>query len=215
MVNIMPFTVAQFSNTRQYLYHLTFVSNLPMIRTERRLYCAAELISRAKQEHLIDERRIEHVELRIEGYLVRLRDQAPLHQGNIEFEKGWNIRRLVENLNTRVFFWPGGPCKPIDYGARHFEHYRNENPAILRLRTSDVTRTNRDNAPLFCRFNSGSPRCSGGRKSPRGSETFVEARRCNFRPSEAVEVTFLRSVRLPQDTEVSADGLTEWALLFQ
>jgi len=52
---------------------------------------------------------------------------------------------------------------------------------------------------LFCRFNSGSPRVSGGNKPPRGPETFVPGEQLFLPPSRVVETAFRGSVRLPEE----------------
>jgi hypothetical protein len=109
-------------------------------------------------------------------------------------------------LNARVFFWPGGRVGPIDYGVRHFNRYASSKPAVIRVAFGDVLRANSGATPELCAYNSGAPRCSGGRKSPRGAETFVTAARFPRSPAEVREVTFVGSVALPESTEV-ADAL--------
>ena len=65
-------------------------------------------------------RRPQPVRLDLGGRIVEVRDQAPLHKGNLHFDEGWSMARLVEYLNGHVFFWPGGADGPIDYGRRHW-----------------------------------------------------------------------------------------------
>ena len=131
---------------------------------------------------------------------VRVRDQAPLHAGNVEFEAGWDFARLVAALNDRVYFWPGTADSPIEYGLRHLGRYLSESPAIIKIPTRSLFAINP--APLFCGYNSGSPRCSGGRKSPRGSTTFQSGANCTLGASDVVEVTFEEVARLPSEAEV-------------
>src|SRR6185295_17449394 len=100
--------------------------------------------------------------------------------------------RLLKAINERVFFWPGTEFRPISYGIRHFERYRSERPVILRCK-SDLLFNTPGQEPEFCKYNSGSPRCSNGIGSPRGPDTFVPASRAMFSAAKAVEVTFAKS----------------------
>ncbi len=79
----------------------------------------------------------------------------------------YSYEDLIENLNRRIFFWPGTPAGPIGYGRRHFERYREENPVILRINVRSLLCANAKVEPKFCRYNSGSPRCSKGREPQR------------------------------------------------
>jgi hypothetical protein len=67
-----------------------------------------------------------------------------------------------------VFFWPGREAGPNDHGRRHYERYRNDDVVLIRVPTQRMPE-----GAEVCFFNSGSPRCVDGRKSPRGSATFV------------------------------------------
>lgn len=158
-------------------------------------------------------RRPKHVLIRVHGADVQLRDQAPLHAANVAFADGWQLEDLVEALNRRVFFWPGTSRGPNDYGVRHFARYQSEGPVILRTSTAALLRQNQESTPLFCRFNSGSPRYSGGRASPRGADIFVVADRFCGGLSDVVELTFPNEVRLPIDTEWSCSPSGPWRSL--
>lgn len=137
-----------------------------------------------------------------------------MHAGNIEFEGGWVLEDLVEDLNRRVFFWSGWERGPIRHGANHFERYRAERPAILRVRFGSLREHNPGSTPLFCKFNSGAPRRYQGRPSPRGPRTFLPAHDCPYTPGSVVEVTFLENVKLPPDTEVSDRPDGGWQPLY-
>jgi hypothetical protein len=82
---------------------------------------------------------------------VSVRDQAPLHPGNMRLEPGWTLSTFVRYLNDRVFFWPGTDRGPISYGARHYERYLSEGPMIIRVRTASIIARNAATEPLFCR----------------------------------------------------------------
>jgi hypothetical protein len=142
--------------------------------------------------------------------VIYLRDQITLHRGNARLTKECRFEDFVEYLNRRIFFWPGWNSGPISYGLRHFAHYRDEDPIILRVAFESLLRANPSAIPLFCRYNSGSPRCSYGKKSPRGPNTFVEAGRFAEAPSKVVEVTFDTKIVLPGDTEFAARPTGPW-----
>jgi hypothetical protein len=64
---------------------------------------------------------------------------------------------------------------------------------------------NSGNQPLFCRFNSGSPRCTDGRKSPRGPGLYSSCHEFVGPPGSVVEVTFSERAMLPTDVYSIAD----------
>lgn len=210
----MPFSTADFAQVRPYLYHLTATWNLPRIRRTRRLESAAVLARQAGRPDLIEARRRDHVELSVHGEQVSLRDQAPLHAGNMRLDPMWSFAQFVRHLNERVFFWPGTLAGPISYGMRHFGRYEIEQPSILRVRFTSLLEENPDLEPRFCRYNSGSPRWNRGVASPRGESTFVPAAEASFRPAQVVEVTAVGSVILPEDTQWGAVPAGPWQRLF-
>lgn len=198
----MPFTIDRYSLIRPHLYHLTARSNLKRIRQTMVLVSAARIIAEVGRTDLMREKRKSSNLFEIRGEMVHVRDQAPLHAGNLSLPDNWSLSDFVELLNHHVFFWAGNQGGPIEYGDRHYARYADENPAVLRITVSDIVRANAENPPLFCKFNSGSPRCSYGRPSPRGPETFVRAEDASFPPSAVVEVTFQGEVTLPETTEL-------------
>jgi hypothetical protein len=139
----------------------------------------------------------------IQNSAVSMRDQKPLHRGNISFDRGWNFEDVIQMLNERVFFWPGTEGGPISYGLRHFERYAGEKPVILRILSQDMFDKNEDQEPQFCPYNSGSPRCSNGLGSPRGPKTFVTCEVAEFTASKVVEVTYVLKALLPRKVEIS------------
>jgi hypothetical protein len=191
----------RYLNIRPYLYHLTARSNRAHIADTRMLFPAATLMQRARCEHLLRVRRVSHERLTIDGITILVRDQTPLHEGNLALPKGYLYADLIGDLNRRVFFWPGTARGPISYGINHFGRYKGEKPIIIRVRFDSLLQANPMAAPEFCKYNSGAPRCSYGRKSPRGPNTFVSASHFSESPSQAVEVTFCSSVAIPANTE--------------
>src|SRR5438045_2237603 len=98
-----------------------------------RLIPAAILLERAGRTDLMRVPRRQSIRTMVDGRTIVLRDQAPLHKGNMQLPKGHTFEEFVENLNKRIFFWPGTDAGPRDYGLRHFEHYKEEQPIILRM----------------------------------------------------------------------------------
>lgn len=203
-----------FALTRPYLYHLTARSNLKRIRETKTLFPAAALMERAGRADLIRLRRRSHERLNIDGQAILLRDQAPLRRGNLMLPSGYQFEDFIENLNGRVFFWPGTAARPIESGIRHFERYREEQPLILRVDYRSLIDDNSDINPEFCRYNSGSPRCSHGKKIPRGPNTFVTEPDFEGTASQVVEVTFGSEVDLPLNTLFGKNPKGPWHSLF-
>lgn len=186
---------------RPWCYHLTSRENLERIRKGRELWSSEELLRAAGRESFVSERRTGSWRVEVGADTVILRDQAPLYQGNIAFAEGWEFTDVVKLLNSFVFFWPGTDKGPIPYGQRHFQRYRSERPVILRVRTRDLADAAADRLAL-CGFNSGAPRCSRGRKSPRGPDTFIPPDTFPRRASQVVEIVVRRALPLPDHVEI-------------
>ena len=198
---------------RPYLYHLTHKNNLNNLRKTGQLFPALTLMQMGGREDLIRKRRPGHVSVSVDGETIFLRDQHPLHAGNAKFPRGYSFEDLVENLNRRVFFWPGTATTIVTSGLNHFECYRQEKPILLRVKFQSLLDSNPGATPLFCQFNSGSPRCVHGERSPRGPKTFISAEDFRYTPSRVVEVTFDSHLMLPPDTEFGSRPTGPWQLL--
>jgi hypothetical protein len=211
MVKItMGLDLGLFIERRPYAYHLTALENFRLMSASGFIRSASELIESARAG-LLRVRRRGHAPIQIGDAKALLRDQDPLHEGNIRFEGGWKMADLVEELNRHVFFWPGTDEKPNDYGTRHYKRYsRSEKPVIVRVPTASLINANPDLKPHFCQFNSGSPRCVGGRRSPRGPDTFLPAERFPGTASDVAELTFRGAVRLPAQTEYASTPYGPW-----
>lgn len=210
----MPFILDRYSRIRPFLYHLTARENIERIRTSRRIDSTTALLAAAANEEGVRIRRTATTPISIGSDQVLLRDQAPLYRGNIEFTDGWELEDFVEDINRRVFFWSGWEYGPIPHGVRHFGRYQAEHPLILRVPFDALRRCNAEQTPFFCKYNSGSPRRFQGRSSPRGPDTFLPADHCSYNPGDVVEVTFIGSVTLPDNTEVSDHVEGPWRRLF-
>ena len=209
----MPIAVGDLIARRPFFYHLTARGNLPRIQRDGRLVCANAFFRQANRVDLATVRRRHHCVLEVVGELVHIRDQAPLHEGNMKLEGGWDYQRFVREINDLVFFWPGDERAPIPYGRRHFARYADEDVRILRVSTADLLAANQRCEALVCRYNSGSPRWSRGRPSPRGPATFVTLNQAVFPVNSVVEVTFRSEVILPPSTTVSWSLAGPWRTL--
>lgn len=214
-ITLNGFDIDRFAKLRPYLYHLTAAGNLAHIRASRSIAPAVDWMRRAGRIDLLRQRRKDQVTLQVNGQRILLRDQKPLARGNIEFALGYTYEELVESLSSRVSFWPGRVDGPNAYGVRHFERYENEHPVIIRARFCSLIAANQGVQTMFCRYNSGCPRCSNGFKSPRGSDTFVGAGDFTGTESKVVEVTFASEVSLPADAEYGSNPCGPWKALFE
>ena len=196
--------------TRPYVYHLTHIENLSHLRELRQLFPAAMLMRRAGRLDLVRTPRPGPIPLTVDGRTIILRDQKPLHKGNIKLPKGFSFEDFIESLNKRIFFWPGDMTRPIPYGVRHFEHYKAEGPAILRIEFTSLLESNPSATPRFCQYNSGSPRCSHGKKIPRGPSTFPAATEFVGTAGRVVEVTFEREIHLPPTAQFGVSPNGPW-----
>jgi hypothetical protein len=209
----MGFSDDQFARSRPFVYHLTARSNVGEIRTSHVLHSAASLMQMAADSSFLRKKRTQTVRVQLGTVAIDIRDQQPLYAGNISFHGGWSFEDVVQSLNERVFFWPGSHNGPISYGRRHFLRYADERPVILRFSTADLYRANPGVSPLYCRYNSGSPRCSYGAGSPRGPSTFVSANAVDYTPGKVVEVTYCVRATLPQLLEVGDSTSGPWRRL--
>jgi hypothetical protein len=96
-----------YQDARPYLYHLTDKINLAHVRETNRLYPAATLMETAGRHDLLRTRRGSHERITIGKTVIMVRDQAPLHRGNISFEDGYTFEKAVESLHRRILSWPG------------------------------------------------------------------------------------------------------------
>jgi hypothetical protein len=203
----MPLDLERFSKLRPFLYHLTGRGNIPYIQEDMELKPSNTLYAASGENDFRGTRRRGPRMLK-SGRQVR--DQDPLHPGNISFSGGWTFADLILHLDDHVFFWPGWERGPIQSGKNHFERYAAERPTILRVATTELFRGNRDIPPLFCKYNSGAPRCTYGKGSPRGPQTFLPATEFPFLATDVKEVTFRSSVKLPSSVQATSYPNDSW-----
>lgn len=199
-----------FAVLRPYLYHLTDSRNLPRVQRLGRLSPAADILHATGRPELITIRREADLVLAIDNDTVILRNQSPLHEANVELVGGWGFADLIGYLNAHVYFWPGDTIGPTGLGRAFLDRHATSSLAILRTRTVNLLAANRSQPALFSKYNSGAPRHSRGRPSPRGPDTFVRASQFAHTPSRAQEVAFHGVVALPQSTAHATGVGSPW-----
>jgi hypothetical protein len=180
------------------------------LAAQRVVYSTAKLLREARDSRWLNQRRETMLTVTISGSPVDIRDQKPLYAAKMLLEGGWSFSDFVRHLNEHVFFWPGWHDKPIRHAQRHYDRYAADSPVILRARTQYLFDANKSARPLFCKYNSGSPRTTMGKGSPRGPNTFVECRAAGYGACDVAEVTFETSVRLPDSIESSDSPFGPW-----
>jgi hypothetical protein len=207
----MPLDLKHFADLRPYLYHLTGRENIAYIQEDMVLKSANTLFADAGQDQLRKIKRTDHTVLTIGKRRVPVRDQKPLYEGKIAFAMGCTFEDFVFHLNERVFFWPGWENEPVLSGRNHFKRYALERPIILRVGFGQLVAANQAVEPLFCKYNSGAPRCINGKGSPRGLQnTFLQAEAFHFPPGNVVEVTFKSRLRLPPSVQAAYYPACHW-----
>lgn len=180
------------------LWHLTSRANVGRITATRSLESAAALMAAAGDEQWLRQRRLESVPIRIGEHTVWLRDQAPLHPGAVRFEGGWDFARLVEEINQRVYFWPGDHLGPVARALGNFKAFRESTDVVcLRLPLDKVRRAVRPFQLQVTSVNVGALRShptSG--LALRGPSTFVAAGAFPGRPRSVQEVVIRGALSL-------------------
>ncbi len=195
--------IQKFIKLRPYLYHLTDKRNLDSIFENRTLISTVNLVLQVNlpnAETFLRTRRVGHQDISNQKSKIILRDQDPLFEkiASKNLELGITFGDFVYILNSRVFFW----VKDTDL-ATHYKRYENQNefPVVLRFGTTDLLGAN-EHKPMFCRLNSGAPRCSSYHPEgapQRGKSTFQYAEDYERTPSSVREVTFEGSCKLPTE----------------
>ena len=136
----MPLTldIERFIQTRPYLYHLTYQGNLNRILDTKVLEPAAASLAIGGWTPPRLAPRHHHQLVEADGHSVWIRDQQPLHVGNIAFEDGLDMPRWLAHIDSHVFFWPRREDGPVEGGRNHFERYAAERPALLRVPTKSL-----------------------------------------------------------------------------
>ena len=207
----MPITLATFTNSRRYAYHVCGEVNFHLIRISGTLRSAESILGGTEHESLLRGKREQTKSVSVNGALVQIRDHKPLISANIEFNEPYSLNDFVQELNSRVFMWAGtevGPCKS---GRNHIQKYKDEGSVfILRAPTYKLVECNEtENLEItFC--NSGSARQNNGQRAKRGRHTFMRLAQATRQPGEIVEITFLGVAMLPLETEYARELSGPW-----
>lgn len=204
-------TIEKFIRSRPYLYHLTHRNNIDSILRARRIESTSLLTERVQhpdRENFLQQRRATNVAIGRGEHSFVIRDQAQikleaLRQALVD---GCSLEQFISLLNSKVFFWP-----TLYDVTKHFSTYTREKPRVLRFSTSEVFALN--DAPRFCRFNSGATRPHpyyGKKPAPRGLNSFVLAENFDYIPSKVREVTFNQFCVLPESYWIAEDPAQEF-----
>ena len=197
----MSFSLKTFVKVRPFLYHVTAAKNLDGLRALRKLISVTELSE--EYANLAQPRGLSESAY-YRGAHIGLGDQRPLcrNRNQMCLDGGWEFEKFLQELNRRVFFFPGTPDR-LPRNCEDFIRRKEANKlqlAILRIPTMLLINENRDKLPEFCKHNSGAPRMTNGRRSPRGPNTFVNEKTASFTSSQVKEVSLIGSVFLPKST---------------
>ena len=190
----------RFLEITPYVYHLTDSDNFPTILASQRILSTKNIVEASGMPNpdiFLQSKRREHTEITVDGNIYKIRDQKPISEIVLarSLTDNWANADFIEHLNRRVFFWPS-----INRLVRHFNRYQDEQPIILRFRTSDLLVLHPQ--AEFCRLNSGATRCNavwGGNAPERGPNTFVTAENFEQSPREVAEVTIPNFANLPNE----------------
>lgn len=205
-----------FTQKREFLYHLTDARNVDAIIARREIYCtnfiidSAGMLSPDEKRTLKRSKRDNHMEIQLNGRGIFIRDQKPLSMVALPkcLTHGYDVGDYIELLNGRVFFWP-----TIDRLWRHYKRYVAERPAILKVRTDELLNLN--SPAEFCHLNSGATRANsylGGVAPIRGDGTFLTIENFNRPISSVAEVTFPNRCQLPATIWVAENPNGPWEL---
>ena len=191
-------------------YHTCSAHNYQSIRAEGRLLPASTLLEGGSIEP--GRHRKESVTVRgAHGHVV-LRDHRQFALGAVEIEGGGAPTTYIgEQLDGRVFFWPGDQRRPIATGRRHYEKYCNVEPlVVIRVSLGDLLACNPSTPFEVTRCNSGSARKQYGHKVLRGPSIFQTLDRAPWRVRQVIEFTFRGPITLPLNIESSPHWSGPW-----
>ena len=205
----MGFSIEQLIALRPFAYHTSGRENFESILERSSLRSTRAILEGTEHESLVRSFRKESFTLHIDGRRVVIRDNKPLRPGSLDLRGGWAFEDLLENLNSRVFLWPGTECGPIKRGVHHFERYASEGEVfVLRIPLHDLVSHNSRRRLYVTGCNSGSARHQQGKPVARGPETFQTPETADFRPSQVIELSYVDVADLPPSSEwsISLDG---------
>lgn len=151
----------------------------------------------------------------IGDHLVDIRDQLPLRPGSVEFTGGWKLQDLLDELNSRVFFWPGDGVRSRGRSEGHYNKYAVSGAvAVIRMPLRSLLESNPSRWLHVSRCNTGSARSYYGRPVRRGPGIFALPETADFTRGKVVEFSFKEEITLPRETEWSHKLLGPWQRMF-
>jgi hypothetical protein len=199
---------------RPFAFHICSELNFASIQRSHELRSATALVLGTTFEQLLSVRRAKSVVAHLPEGTVEIRDNRPLRLGSLELEPDVTVEEFLQEINSRVFLWPGNEKGPIGTGCAHFERYHGEGDVrVIRAPLKDLLRVNPDRALSVTYCNSGSARHHSGRKVLRGRSTFQPVEHATRPMSEVKELTFVGSVRLPKSVVWSPTPFGPWQAL--
>ncbi len=212
----MAIRSSRLASLRPFAFHVTAPSNLGAIEGIGEIRSASALLAGTAQADALSGPRLGTLTVTVENFRVEVRDQLPLRSGHIRYEGGYSFADVLDDLNSRVFFWPGAEARPIDYGLSHYHHYSSMGAAlVLRCALQDLLAANPSRELQVCRSNSGAPRHNPrSGYAPRGPETFVSLANAPFSAGAVKELSFLGCAILPRTTEVANSLSGSWRRLW-
>lgn len=185
------------------LTHFIDPQNLPVLKKDRILRCALDLMSDTEKKHWACKQRKACLTL---SNGVVLRDQKPLNEKRIEFCDETTFPQYVCYLNQHVFFWTdtSDSKKRMCGFSNNYDHH-----AKLRFSLDDLQKANPQTEFLYSRYNSGAAP-QNPNNCPRYLGLFKPLE--TFSKNKPVEIVVKGEVRLPDNTEYQAAG--SWQKLF-
>ncbi len=206
----MGIKLSELLNLRPFVYHVSCRSNFDAIKHDHALRSAENLLAGTGREHLLRERRVRSTHVIVNGSPVLIRDQLQIRPNSLRLEPNTTIQDYLDELNRRVFFWPGTARGPQRSGRGHFSVYwRQGGVFVIRLSLRSLLKANPGRDLFVAKCNSGSARHHSGRPVERGPSTFRRLNDAPLRAASVVELSFIERADLPDDAEfsVALDGL--------
>lgn len=192
--------ISDFIETWPYLFHVTVSTNLPAIQALRKLFTAEHLLNGAGLEKVGESRRENDVTVQFAGFPIVIRSQQPLNSECLELDSEWTLFDYVQALNRRVYFWPGTETGLLEDGKKLILSQKTKGSAILRIPTSSLFTINGHVPSFFSPHNTGAAWCEDGKKSHRGSGSFLSCDQFKEDATNVVEAGFEGTTKLPSDT---------------
>lgn len=196
------------------MYHTSGRLNFEAIRDRAALISTRCLLKGTAREDLLTGIRSTSTPVQVNGRTVLIRDQRPIRVGSLRLEPGTTLQDYLDELNRRVFLWPGTSRGPVRAGRRHFELYRRQGEVfVIRAPLQSLLLANPRRELFVAKCNSGSARHHSGQPVERGPKTFRRLNEAPFPASLVVELSFVGGAELPSSTEFAETFGGPWLLL--